>query len=52
MLDEAKKHIPPSQWSKTALGLKATAGLRLLSNKTAMAILDEVGQLICISLHM
>lgn len=45
MLDKAKQHIPSSKWSKTALGLKATAGLRLLSNKTALAILDEVSKL-------
>lgn len=42
MLDKAKAHIPSSQWSNTALGLKATAGLRLLSNVTAHAILSEV----------
>ncbi|XP_026274536.1 ectonucleoside triphosphate diphosphohydrolase 5 isoform X1 [Frankliniella occidentalis] len=34
--------IPPSEWANTPLALKATAGLRLLPEKQANAILDEV----------
>lgn len=34
--------IPPSEWANTPLALKATAGLRLLPEKQANALLDEV----------
>lgn len=34
--------IPPSEWPNTPLALKATAGLRLLPDKQAKTILDEV----------
>jgi len=45
MLNNAKKFIPKNQWSETPIGLKATAGLRLLSNETAQRLLDEVSEL-------
>lgn len=34
--------IPPSEWANTPLALKATAGLRLLPEKQAQALLDAV----------
>lgn len=45
MLDKAADYIPKNQWRETPIGLKATAGLRLLSNETAQQILDEVTSL-------
>jgi len=42
LLAEAAKYIPQSKWRDTAIALKATAGLRLLSNDTAAQILEKV----------
>lgn len=41
LLDKAKTVIPKSEWSKTPLTMKATAGLRLLPIEKANALLDE-----------
>lgn len=38
----AKKTIPKEQWIQTPVVLKATAGLRLLPQEKAKALLDEV----------
>lgn len=40
LLDAAKEFIPESYWASTPLGLKATAGLRLLGAKGSEAILQ------------
>lgn len=45
LLRIAKKTIPHSEWRKTPVVLKATAGLRLLPEHKARAILDEVVKL-------
>ena len=45
LLEEAAKYIPQSKWRDSAIALKATAGLRLLSNETAAQILEKVGVL-------
>jgi len=42
LLEEAAKYIPWSKWRETPIALKATAGLRLLSNDTAAQILEQV----------
>ncbi|KAK7085353.1 Ectonucleoside triphosphate diphosphohydrolase 5 [Halocaridina rubra] len=42
LLDLAKGKIPQKNWGSTPLVLKATAGLRLLSEEKADALLDEV----------
>jgi len=38
----AKKTIPKEEWIQTPVVLKATAGLRLLPQEKAKALLDEV----------
>ena len=43
LLDQARDYVPRSHWSTTPLALKATAGLRLLSEETAQQLLGEVG---------
>ncbi|XP_066551137.1 ectonucleoside triphosphate diphosphohydrolase 5 [Amia ocellicauda] len=42
LLKVAKKTIPRPQWKKTPVVLKATAGLRLLPEEKAQALLEEV----------
>uniref|UniRef100_A0A5K3FVH4 Apyrase n=1 Tax=Mesocestoides corti TaxID=53468 RepID=A0A5K3FVH4_MESCO len=42
LLDRVKKCIPPKKWAETPIILRATAGLRLLPNETASAILESV----------
>ncbi|XP_061467703.1 nucleoside diphosphate phosphatase ENTPD5 [Rhineura floridana] len=42
LLDMAKEAVPPSHWNKTPVILKATAGLRLLAEHKAQALLSEV----------
>ncbi|KAG8534610.1 hypothetical protein GDO81_019014, partial [Engystomops pustulosus] len=42
LLQLAQGSIPPTQWKKTPLVLKATAGLRLLPEHQAEALLSEV----------
>jgi len=42
LLDDATEYVPRSSWSSTPLALKATAGLRLLSEQTAQQLLSEV----------
>jgi len=42
LLEEAAKYIPQSKWRDTPIALKATAGLRMLSNDTAAQILEKV----------
>jgi len=42
LLEEAVKYIPKTKWRDTSIALKATAGLRLLSNVTAALILEKV----------
>lgn len=42
LLRLAQDYIPPSQWKETPLVLKATAGLRLLPEHQAEALLSEV----------
>ena len=42
LLDEAKSFIPESAWAQTPLTLKATAGMRLLPEEQADAIIREV----------
>ena len=46
LLDLAKERIPSDVWSKTPLVLKATAGLRLLPEEKANALLKEVWKLL------
>ena len=42
LLEEAATYIPQSKWRETLIALKATAGLRMLSNETAAEILEKV----------
>ncbi|KAH0620508.1 hypothetical protein JD844_021037 [Phrynosoma platyrhinos] len=42
LLDMAKEAVPPSHWKKTPVVLKATAGLRLLAEHKAQALLSKV----------
>ncbi|XP_061111887.1 ectonucleoside triphosphate diphosphohydrolase 5 [Conger conger] len=42
LLKLAKKTVPRSEWKKTPVVLKATAGLRLLPEEKAKALLEEV----------
>ncbi|KAG2457524.1 ENTP5 diphosphohydrolase, partial [Polypterus senegalus] len=42
LLETAKETVPPRYWSKTPVVLKATAGLRLLPEYKAEALLQEV----------
>ena len=42
LLEVAKDSIPRSHWKKTPVVLKATAGLRLLPEHKAQALLFEV----------
>nr|XP_033808429.1 ectonucleoside triphosphate diphosphohydrolase 5 isoform X6 [Geotrypetes seraphini] len=42
LLEVAKNAVPSSHWRKTPVVLKATAGLRLLPEKKALALLSEV----------
>ncbi|XP_035235145.1 ectonucleoside triphosphate diphosphohydrolase 5 isoform X1 [Anguilla anguilla] len=42
LLKLARKTVPRSEWKKTPVVLKATAGLRLLPAEKAKALLDEV----------
>ncbi|KAI2654565.1 Ectonucleoside triphosphate diphosphohydrolase 5 [Labeo rohita] len=45
LLKVAKKTIPKEQWIQTPVVLKATAGLRLLPQEKAKALLDEVKEI-------
>lgn len=47
LVDKAKDFVPQSQWSKTPLALRATAGLRLLPPQQADALIDEVKVIKC-----
>ncbi|XP_011145148.1 ectonucleoside triphosphate diphosphohydrolase 5 isoform X2 [Harpegnathos saltator] len=49
LLNKAKTVIPQSEWSRTMLTMKATAGLRLLPEHKANAILEECRKLFQIS---
>nr|XP_056707214.1 nucleoside diphosphate phosphatase ENTPD5 isoform X2 [Euleptes europaea] len=42
LLEMAQEAVPPSHWKKTPVVLKATAGLRLLPEHKAQALLSEV----------
>ncbi|XP_062973929.1 nucleoside diphosphate phosphatase ENTPD5 isoform X2 [Elgaria multicarinata webbii] len=42
LLAMAKEAVPPSHWKKTPVVLKATAGLRLLAEHKAQALLSQV----------
>ncbi len=42
LLDEVKRSIPSDKWAETPLVLRATAGLRLLPDRTANALLEAV----------
>ncbi|XP_067389682.1 nucleoside diphosphate phosphatase ENTPD5 isoform X2 [Emydura macquarii macquarii] len=42
LLEMAKEAVPPSHWKQTPVVLKATAGLRLLAEYKAQALLSEV----------
>ncbi|XP_054828456.1 nucleoside diphosphate phosphatase ENTPD5 isoform X1 [Eublepharis macularius] len=42
LLEMAQEAVPPSHWKKTPVVLKATAGLRLLAEHKAQALLSEV----------
>ncbi|XP_074852910.1 nucleoside diphosphate phosphatase ENTPD5 isoform X2 [Carettochelys insculpta] len=42
LLEMAKEAVPPQHWKKTPVVLKATAGLRLLPEPKAQALLTEV----------
>lgn len=44
MLEEAKKYIPQQKWATTPVALKATAGLRMLPENDANAIIEEVSK--------
>lgn len=44
LLKIAKKTVPEEEWSRTPVVLKATAGLRLLPQDKARALLDEVSR--------
>lgn len=49
LLEVAKDSIPRSHWKRTPVVLKATAGLRLLPEQKAQALLFEViFEIICI----
>lgn len=48
LLEVAKDSIPRSHWKRTPVVLKATAGLRLLPEQKAQALLFEVIFEICI----
>ncbi|XP_015281842.1 PREDICTED: ectonucleoside triphosphate diphosphohydrolase 5 [Gekko japonicus] len=41
LLEMAQEAVPPSHWKKTPVVLKATAGLRLLAEHKAQALLSE-----------
>ncbi|KAL7304164.1 hypothetical protein TKK_0003462 [Trichogramma kaykai] len=41
LLEKAKTRIPKTEWSKTPLSMRATAGLRLLPDHEANQILEE-----------
>ena len=45
LLEKTKEYIPKEKWNATPLSLKATAGLRLLPEDKAKALLDEVSVL-------
>uniref|UniRef100_A0AC11EA16 Ectonucleoside triphosphate diphosphohydrolase 5 (inactive) n=1 Tax=Ovis aries TaxID=9940 RepID=A0AC11EA16_SHEEP len=45
LLEVAKDSIPPSHWKRTPVVLKATAGLRLLPEEKADALLFEVKEI-------
>ncbi|CAD5115256.1 DgyrCDS4250 [Dimorphilus gyrociliatus] len=45
LLNRAKEYIPEKHWTKTPISLYATAGLRLLSERKAEEILEEVRKL-------
>ncbi|XP_029675171.1 ectonucleoside triphosphate diphosphohydrolase 5 isoform X1 [Formica exsecta] len=49
LLDKAKTVIPQSEWSRTLLTMKATAGLRLLPEHKANNILEECRKLFYMS---
>ncbi|KAJ6661304.1 hypothetical protein lerEdw1_015441 [Lerista edwardsae] len=42
LLEMAKEAVPPNHWRRTPVVLKATAGLRLLAEHKAQALLSEV----------
>ncbi|XP_063146158.1 nucleoside diphosphate phosphatase ENTPD5 isoform X2 [Candoia aspera] len=42
LLEMAKNAVPPPHWNKTPVVLKATAGLRLLAEHKAQALLSQV----------
>jgi Golgi nucleoside diphosphatase len=42
LIDAAREVIPPTFWAHTPITMKATAGLRLLPDDQADAILFEV----------
>lgn len=42
LLEKAKNFIPQEQWNHVPLSLYATAGLRLVSDEAAQALLEEV----------
>lgn len=46
LIKKAKATVPKSQWKHTPISLKATAGLRLLSEKQAEKIIFEVDKLL------
>ncbi|PIK50990.1 putative ectonucleoside triphosphate diphosphohydrolase 5 isoform X1 [Apostichopus japonicus] len=53
LLDAALNFIPAEKWSSSPVALKATAGLRLLPEEEADALLEAVYQLFCDSpLHV
>uniref|UniRef100_A0A7N4PCN9 nucleoside diphosphate phosphatase n=1 Tax=Sarcophilus harrisii TaxID=9305 RepID=A0A7N4PCN9_SARHA len=45
LLEVAKESVPPSHWRRTPVVLKATAGLRLLPDHKAQALLLEVREI-------
>ena len=47
LLKIAKKTVPEDEWRKTPVVLKATAGLRLLPEEKAKALLKEVRRVFC-----
>lgn len=50
LLEVAKDSIPRSHWKRTPVVLKATAGLRLLPEQKAQALLFEViFEVLCIT---
>lgn len=48
LLEVAQDSIPPSHWKRTPVVLKATAGLRLLPEEKAEALLFEVHCFVCL----